>query len=125
MKQATLFSYRKLHPDLKYSDRTKSLRALKQLGYKTGSGVMVGLPGQTLESMANDILLFKALDIDIIGITPYMPHSDTPIASRFHQSEGYFAPAIGHFDINEMMRQSYGNNQNGKSDFNYSYKARF
>lgn len=95
--------YRQLHPDLKYSNRIKSLRALKQLGFETGSGVLIGLPGQTFESLANDILLFQTLDIDMIGVGAYMPHSNTPLAKRFEQAGGYFAPAIGYYDIEEMI----------------------
>ena len=95
--------YRQLHPDLKYSNRIKSLRALKQLGFETGSGVLIGLPGQTFESLANDILLFQTLDIDMIGVGAYMPHSNTPLAKRFEQAGGYFAPAIGYYDIEEML----------------------
>lgn len=95
--------YRQLHPDLKYSNRIKSLRALKQLGFEVGSGIMVGLPGQTLESLANDILLFKSLDIDMIVIGPYIPHSDTPLARKFNQAGGYFIPAIGYFELEEMV----------------------
>ena len=95
--------YRQLHPDLKYSNRIKCLRALKQLGYETGSGIMIGLPGQTLESIANDILLFKAMDIDMIGMGPYLPHPNTPLARKFEQAGGYFAPAIGYFDVEEMV----------------------
>ena len=95
--------YRKLHPDTKYSNRIKSLRALKQLGFETGSGIKIGLPGQTFESLANDILLFKELDIDLIEIVPYIAHPDTPLAKKFDQAGGYFAPAIGYFDIEEMI----------------------
>ncbi|EKE03444.1 MAG: biotin synthase [uncultured bacterium] len=95
--------YRQLHPDMKYSNRIKCLRSLKQLGYETGSGIMVGLPGQTLESIANDILLFKAMDIDMVGIGPYLPHPDTPLARKHEQAGGYFAPAVGYFDVEEMV----------------------
>jgi len=95
--------YRQLHPDMKYSNRIKSLRALKQLGFETGSGIKIGLPGQTFESLANDILLLKALDIDLIDIVPYIAHPDTPLAKKFDQAGGYFAPAVGYFDIKEMI----------------------
>ncbi|MDD3012537.1 MAG: radical SAM protein [Candidatus Gastranaerophilales bacterium] len=95
--------YRQLHPDLKYSNRIKCLRVIKQLGYDIGSGILVGLPGQTFESIANDILLFKELDIDIIDIGPYLPYPDTPLARKFQQAGGYFAPAIGYFDVNEVI----------------------
>jgi len=95
--------YRQLHPDMKYSNRIKCLRILKQLGYSTGSGILLGFPGQTFESIANDILLFKELSIDMIDIGPYLPYAETPLARKFQQAGGYFAPAIGYFDINEML----------------------
>jgi len=95
--------YRQIHPDMKYSNRIKCLRVLKQLGYTIGSGILVGLPGQTFESIANDILLFKELDVDIIDIGPYLPYAETPLARKFQQAGGYFAPAIGFFDVNEMI----------------------
>ncbi len=95
--------YRNLHPDMKYSNRIKALWSLKKLGFNVGSGVMVGLPGQTFESLANDILMFKTLDIDFIDIIQYNPHPDTPLAKKFYRAGGYFAPAIGYFDIKEMI----------------------
>lgn len=95
--------YRQLHPDMKYSNRIRCLRDLKSLGYDTGSGIMVGLPGQTFESIANDILLFKMLDIDMIGIGPYIPHPDTPLERKFEEAGGYFAPAVGKFDVEELI----------------------
>ena len=55
------------------------LRQLKQLGYEVGSGTMVGLPGQTYESVARDIDLFRELDLDMIGIGPFIPHPQTPL----------------------------------------------
>ena len=50
------------------------LRTLQKLGYEAGSGIMVGIPGQTYESVADDIELFRGLDLDMIGIGPYIPH---------------------------------------------------
>ncbi|HEY9159815.1 MAG TPA: [FeFe] hydrogenase H-cluster radical SAM maturase HydE [Desulfomonilia bacterium] len=64
------------------SYRIKCLKHLKTLGFETGSGVMVGLPGQTLESLAGDIMMFKELDIDMIGIGPFIPHPDTLLAGN-------------------------------------------
>lgn len=73
-----------IHPPLgnKPCDRIALLRRLKGIGYETGSGIMVGLPGQTYESVANDILLFRELDLDMIGIGPFIPHPATPLGSR-------------------------------------------
>ena len=72
-----------LHPSLgaKVSDRIAILRQLKTSGYETGSGIMVGLPGQTYESVASDIRLFRALDLDMIGIGPFIPHPQTPLGN--------------------------------------------
>ncbi|MEA2082206.1 MAG: [FeFe] hydrogenase H-cluster radical SAM maturase HydE [Elusimicrobiota bacterium] len=72
--------YEKLHPGQSFEMRLKILGWLKELGFQTGSGSMVGLPGQTLEDIAEDILLFKKMDIDMIGIGPFIPHGDTPLA---------------------------------------------
>jgi biotin synthase len=60
-------------------DRLAILRRLKTLGYETGSGIMVGIPGQTRESVADDIVLFRDLDLDMIGIGPFIPHPATPL----------------------------------------------
>jgi biotin synthase len=56
------------------------LRALRDLGYEVGSGVMVGIPGQTHEDLAGDIAAFVELDLDMIGVGPYVPHAGTPLA---------------------------------------------
>lgn len=60
--------------------RLEQLRLLREYGYEVGSGIMVGLPGQTAASIADDLLLFKELDLDMIGIGPYVPHPGTPMA---------------------------------------------
>lgn len=75
--------FRLIHPK-RYSgapDRLKLLRLLKRLGYEAGGGVMVGIPGQSFESLAQDILTFGELDLDMIGIGPYIPHASTPLGS--------------------------------------------
>ena len=64
------------------SDRLDLLRRLRELGYEIGSGVMVGIPGQTYEIVARDIELFRTLDLDMIGIGPYIPHPETPARRR-------------------------------------------
>jgi biotin synthase len=70
-----------IHPGVKgkTSDRIAMLRQLKSVGYETGSGIMVGLPGQSYDSVARDIQLFRELDLDMIGIGPFIPHKDTPL----------------------------------------------
>lgn len=72
--------YDALHTGMKFEDRLRCLRDLKEIGYETGSGIMVGLPGQTLRSIANDILFFKEWGFDMIGIGPFIPHGKTELA---------------------------------------------
>lgn len=71
--------FKKLKPDSDFDIRLQCLRWLKDLDYEVGSGVMVGLPGQTFDILADDILLFKKLDLDMIGIGPFIPHPNTPL----------------------------------------------
>jgi biotin synthase len=73
--------FRRIHPDCpgEVSDRIDLLRRLKRMGYETGSGVMVGIPGQSFSSLADDIALFRELDLDMVGVGPYLAHPDTPL----------------------------------------------
>jgi biotin synthase len=70
-----------IHPPLgnNPSDRFAILENLKKLGYEVGSGIMIGVPGQTYENLALDILTFRALDLDMIGVGPFIPHPETPL----------------------------------------------
>lgn len=61
------------------SDRIALLGRLREMGYEVGSGVMVGIPGQTRESLADDIEMFRTLDLDMIGVGPFLPHPATPL----------------------------------------------
>ncbi len=72
--------YGKYHPFSSLEKRINCLKQLKTLGYQTGSGFMVGLPGQTADSLADDILLLKELDVDMAGIGVFIPHPATPLA---------------------------------------------
>jgi biotin synthase len=60
-------------------DRFTILRRLRELGYEVGSGIMVGIPGQTWDTLATDLLTFRDYDLDMIGIGPYIPHPQTPL----------------------------------------------
>jgi biotin synthase len=55
------------------------LRRLRELGYEAGSGIMAGIPGQTRYSVADDIELFRGMDLDMIGVGPYIAHPLTPL----------------------------------------------
>lgn len=63
----------------KTADRVAMLRRLRDIGYEIGSGVMIGLPGQTPDDLADDLELFRSLDLDMIGTGPYLPHPETPL----------------------------------------------
>lgn len=71
--------YGLMHPRASYKNRVRCLYDLKSLGYETGTGCLVGLPEQTVESLANDILFFKELDADMVGIGPFIAHEQTPL----------------------------------------------
>ena len=75
--------YARIHPeDHSLEDRKGCLAALRRTGYQVGTGVMMGLPGQTMEDLARDILFLKEIDIDMVGMGPYIPHSDTPMGKE-------------------------------------------
>ncbi len=71
--------YNYLRPGCKLESRLQCLFNLKKLGFETGTGNMVGLPGQTPEILADDLLIMKKLDADMLGIGPFIAHPDTPL----------------------------------------------
>lgn len=73
--------YRVLHPDMTFESRRRCLYQLRDLGYQVGSGCMVGLPGQTLEILAEDLLYLQELDVEMAGIGPFIPNPHTPLAA--------------------------------------------
>lgn len=74
--------YQKLHPDSTLEKRIACLKAIKRLGFETGGGFMIGLPGQTLETIAYDLLLLRKIGCDMAGIGPFISHPDTPLANQ-------------------------------------------
>ena len=72
--------YHKLDPEMSWQHRYDCLMMIKELGYELGSGIMVGLPEQTVESIADDLLFLKNIGIDMAGIGPFIPHPQTPLA---------------------------------------------
>lgn len=72
--------FKQLHPEnQKLSERKECLSRLKRAGFQVGTGVMIGIPGQTIEMLAEDILFFKEQDIDMIGMGPYIVHEESPM----------------------------------------------
>lgn len=79
--------YSKLHPNdghHVYDERIECLRALKRVGYQVGTGVMIGLPFQTLEHLAEDLLWMQEMDVDMVGMGPYVEHPNTPLYQYRH-----------------------------------------
>ena len=78
--------YRMLHPSagrpLSLANRIRCLRDLKEIGYQVGTGFMVGSPGQSVETMAEDFVLIQELQPHMVGIGPFVPHHDTPFAKE-------------------------------------------
>lgn len=77
--------FSKIHPDNEhhsFDTRLNCLKHLRDAGFQVGTGVMQGLPGQTMEDLARDILFFKEQDVDMIGMGPYIPHRNTPLGAE-------------------------------------------
>lgn len=74
------------------SSRISMLNMLRALGYEIGSGVMVGIPGQTYQDLVNDLLLFRDIPLDMIGLGPFLPHPETVLGKIFppHPETGLF-----------------------------------
>ena len=74
--------YEKIHPADElhsFDTRVAAIENLKSCGYFTGTGVMIGLPGQSFEDLADDLLFFKRMEVDMVGMGPYILHPDTPL----------------------------------------------
>ncbi len=74
--------YERLHPGMSYDERQRCLADLKELGFQVGAGFMVGLPGQTNKDYVNDLMFLKNLAPHMVGIGPFIPQSDTPLAGE-------------------------------------------
>ena len=90
--------YYKIHPHDSRHDfdiRLNALKLLRTIGYNVGTGVMIGLPFQTTSDLADDLLFFKELDIDMCGMGPYIEHEDTPLYAFRH----LLMPKIARFQL--------------------------
>lgn len=74
--------YASMHPQMSFAQRLDCLSVLRDLGYQVGCGNIIGLPGQTDKTLAQDILFFKKQNFDMIGIGPFIPHLATPFAQH-------------------------------------------
>jgi biotin synthase len=94
--------FKKIHPDDSnhdYNRRMKCLKSLQDIGYQTGTGVMIGLPYQTLDDLAGDLLFMKDFNIDMCGMGPYIEHADTPLIEHAEK----LMPLKERFDLTLKM----------------------
>lgn len=78
-----------------YARRLTCLKTLQRIGYQTGTGVMIGLPFQTVADLADDLLFMKQFDVDMVGMGPYIEHQDTPL----YQYHSELLPIMERFDL--------------------------
>lgn len=79
--------YKKIHPvnsNHNFQERLQALEDIKKAGFQLGTGVMIGLPFQTYKDLAQDLLFLKKLDVDMVGMGPYIEHVDTPLYGYRH-----------------------------------------
>lgn len=75
--------YAALHPrDMELKSRIRCLTDLREIGYQVGAGFMVGSPFQTPENLVRDLLFLKEFNPHMVGIGPFLPHSETPFAAE-------------------------------------------
>jgi biotin synthase len=94
--------YNKIHPDDSKHDfnrRLNCLKSLQDIGYQTGTGVMIGLPFQTMDDLAGDLLFMKEFNIDMCGMGPYIEHADTPLIKHSEK----LMPLKDRFDLTLKM----------------------
>lgn len=94
--------YENLDPEMNWNNRIKCLTDLKKLNFEVGTGCLVGLPDQTLESLADDILFFKKINADMIGIGPFLPNKDTPLG-HLEKDNNNFELAIKVMAITRLL----------------------
>jgi len=82
--------YSRIHPKNalhSYDNRFEAILNLKKVGYQTGTGVMIGLPYQKLEDLADDLLFFKEIGVHMVGMGPYLKHTETPLGAQFNHNQ--------------------------------------
>jgi biotin synthase len=94
--------YYQIHPkDSKhdYDERLNSLKLLRKTGYQVGTGVMIGLPFQTINDLADDLLFMQKIDVDMVGMGPYLEHENTPL----YQYKDQLIPIAERFQVTLKM----------------------
>jgi len=94
--------YYKIHPNNNkhsFDNRLTALQNLKEIGFQTGTGVMIALPYQTTADLADDLIFFKELDVDMVGMGPYIEHTETPMFAQ----KDLLLPLIDRFYLSLKM----------------------
>lgn len=94
--------YERLHPATmlhSYDRRLDALNRLKLTGYQVGTGVMIGLPFQTIDDLADDLVFFREFDVDMVGMGPYIEHQHTPL----YKYKELLWPRIERFNLSLLM----------------------
>ena len=94
--------YARLHPEpMKLSSRMQCLRELKEIGFQVGCGFMVGSPYQTVDHIVEDLNFIYLFQPDMVGIGPYLPHSQTPFADK---EKGSFELTLALLAVVRLMK---------------------
>lgn len=94
--------YYQIHPNdthHAWENRIEALQNLRLAGYQVGTGVMIGLPGQSISDLAGDIEFFRSMDVDMVGMGPYIEHAETPMYEKAHM----LWPAAERFRMGLLM----------------------
>jgi biotin synthase len=91
--------YAKYDPGMSLENRKNCLMNLKKLGYEVGSGIIVGLPGQTIESIAKDVLYLKSIPVDMAGIGPYIYNPNTPMKDNIENGKLSARIELNNFEL--------------------------
>ena len=92
--------YKKMHPNMSFDNRVRCLKDLRKLGFEVGTGCLVGLPEQTVESLADDVLFFKDINADMVGIGPFIAHPHTPLKDT---ANGNFTLALKVMSLTRIL----------------------
>jgi biotin synthase len=95
--------YKKYHPNdahHSYANRLNCLKNLRKIGYQVGTGVMIGLPGQKISNLVEDLLFMKRIDVDMVGMGPYIEHHSTPLPMMNYEP---FWPVEKRLDLSYKM----------------------
>lgn len=97
--------FRKIHPPSQsYEKRLECLHALKDIGFQLGTGVMIGLPGQTAENLCSDLEFFQHENIDMLGMGPYIPHHAAPLSrSKDKQNIDPYTAALKMIALSRLL----------------------